>query len=280
MPRIRSVKPEFFSSVPVGNCSPTSRLLFVALWCYADDEGRSVDDARIIRAFAFPLDDAILSTDVDRMLNELQTAGLVTRYEVQGRKYLSINNFSEHQHPKKKLHSKLPAPGKATIPPPVPPISPTPYPPVAPVVVEGVGEVVVEGVGVNSLSAVADAPPVLALSLDEPPPPNPRRVLAKPKRPSVAEFPLFTQERFVQWHRLWEAKRGPVDPGRFRKAMGPLFRLPESERDPKAPTDAELFDAFEHWLLSISKGRSSAFCKPEKCAEELVAVALAARGLG
>jgi hypothetical protein len=256
MPRIRSVKPEFFSSEPVGNCSPTSRLLFVALWCYADDDGRCVDNAKVIRAFAFPLDDEIRSADVGEMLAELHAARLLVRYVVDGRNYLAISNFTEHQHPKKRLKSKLP-------PPPVVHQFPTPTPPVPPVVVVGVveGEGVVEGV---TTLPIADAMR----------PAEDRRARPRPAAPNIrpssaARYPGFPADVCDAAHQHWQAKVGSVEYPRFRKAFGPLFSVSEAARAPDLPRDAELVPAIALYLAACKGTREAQFRSPERCAASL-----------
>ena len=47
MARIRSIKPEFFTSIPVGGVSRDARLMFVGLWTNVDDDGRWVDLATV-----------------------------------------------------------------------------------------------------------------------------------------------------------------------------------------------------------------------------------------
>ena len=42
MARIRTIKPEFFTSDDICALSPLARLLYVGLWCEADREGRLV----------------------------------------------------------------------------------------------------------------------------------------------------------------------------------------------------------------------------------------------
>lgn len=257
MPRIRSVKPEFFGSEPVGNCSPTSRLLFVALWCLADDDGRAVDNPKIIRAFAFPLDDNIRSTDVEVMLTELHAARLIMRYEFEGRKYLCVSNFGEHQHPKKKLASKLP-------PPPVPHQFPTSSPLVEPVVV------VVEGEGVGELqqpAAVAVAPPPLALVEQ-----SPRRAAA-PKPRKEPKYPNFPDDVCKAMYGLWTSTFGAVDFSRFRAEFGPLFTVPEAQRS----SNAELLAALKSYADLAPSGDGARFANVKRAAACLAAIAVARR---
>jgi hypothetical protein len=57
MARIRSIKPEFFTSLTIGSLSERARLAFIGIWTFVDDYGRAVDDARLVKAAVFPLDD-------------------------------------------------------------------------------------------------------------------------------------------------------------------------------------------------------------------------------
>lgn len=109
MPRIRTVKPDFFRSLTIAELPVEARLTFIALWTYVDDEGRGVDDPRLIKAYAWPLDDRTAS-DVDADLAAIEALGLVERYEVEGRRYLHVRTFHEHQKVSHAQPSSLPAP--------------------------------------------------------------------------------------------------------------------------------------------------------------------------
>jgi hypothetical protein len=93
--RIRSIKPEFWSSEQVMECSPTSRLLFIGLWNFCDDGGNHVDSAKTIKAEIFPGDD-ISSTDVRRMLDELSSNGLIVYYTHENKTFLHVTGW-HHQ---------------------------------------------------------------------------------------------------------------------------------------------------------------------------------------
>jgi hypothetical protein len=95
MSRIRSVKPEFWSSEQVMECSPVVRLLFIGLWNFCDDAGRHPFAPKQIKALVFPGDD-LTAEDVSRMLDELSTNGLVLRYSVDGKDYLQVTGW-QHQ---------------------------------------------------------------------------------------------------------------------------------------------------------------------------------------
>ena len=95
MARIRSIKPEFFTSDQLAECSTNARLLFVATWVFADDKGRHVFSPKRLKMEAFPADN-FTTGDIETMLNQLWGVGLITVYENNGRKYFSVNGWA-HQ---------------------------------------------------------------------------------------------------------------------------------------------------------------------------------------
>lgn len=109
MARIRTIKPEFFTSLTVAGLPLAARLTFIGLWTHADDEGLCVDDTRLIRAAIWPLDDRLLS-DIADDLKTLADADLIIRYEIDGRSYLAIRGWHEHQRINRPTVSRLPRP--------------------------------------------------------------------------------------------------------------------------------------------------------------------------
>ena len=105
MARIRSIKPEFFTSLTVAALPLSARLTFIGLWTYVDDNGVGPADPRLIRAAVWPLEDApdiLQRTRED--LQSLQEARLITLYEASGRPLVCISGWEEHQkvsHPRK-----------------------------------------------------------------------------------------------------------------------------------------------------------------------------------
>lgn len=118
MARIRSIKPEFFTSLAIANLSERARLCFVGLWTYADDAGRCVDDPRLIKAAVFPLDEKITPKTVEGLIDELADAGRIVRYTVDHRRYFVVRNWREHQRINRPGPSKLPPPPDEPSPPP------------------------------------------------------------------------------------------------------------------------------------------------------------------
>lgn len=109
MPRIRTIKPEFFTSLTIASLAVEARLTFIGLWTHVDDEGRCVDDTRLVRAALWPLDDRSFA-DVENDLTELSRASLIRRYEANGKRYLSVSGWGEHQKINRPTPSKLPSP--------------------------------------------------------------------------------------------------------------------------------------------------------------------------
>jgi len=107
MARIRTIKPEFFTSLTVAGLPVEARLTFIGLWTYADDEGRGVYDPRLVKAAVWPLDDRT-AADVEKDLQALTEASLITHYEVAGRQYFVIRSWQEHQKINRPTKSKLP----------------------------------------------------------------------------------------------------------------------------------------------------------------------------
>jgi len=104
MARIRTIKPNFFTSEDVVNLSPLARLLYIALWCEADREGRMAWRPRTFKLRYLPADDC----DVDVLCAEIVARNLVVLYD-DGLAY--IPTFDEHQHINpRETDSSLPAP--------------------------------------------------------------------------------------------------------------------------------------------------------------------------
>jgi hypothetical protein len=104
MARIRTIKPEFFTSEDIVGLSPLARLLYIALWCESDKEGRLVWKPQTFKLRYFPGD----ACDIAALCDEVVRSGLVFLY---GDGYACIPKFSTHQHINpRESDSKLPAP--------------------------------------------------------------------------------------------------------------------------------------------------------------------------
>jgi hypothetical protein len=107
LPRTRYLKPDFFDDVALCELKPLARLLFAGLWCWADREGRLVDEPVRFKKNILGYD----SCNVPALLDDLMATGHIVRYESGGRRFIWVRNFKKHQHPhNKELPSTLPAP--------------------------------------------------------------------------------------------------------------------------------------------------------------------------
>ena len=84
-------------------------LLFEGLWCHADRDGRLEDRPARLKVQVLPYFEA----DCNSLIESLKNAGFIERYEVEGRKYIQVLNFTKHQNPHiKEVASTIPAPDK------------------------------------------------------------------------------------------------------------------------------------------------------------------------
>lgn len=107
MARIRTIKPEFPQSETIGSVSRDARLLFVQLWTVCDDAGRTRAASRMLASLLYPYDDDAPGL-IDRWLEELEQAGCVRRYAVDGATYLDVPNWLKHQKIDRPSESKIP----------------------------------------------------------------------------------------------------------------------------------------------------------------------------
>lgn len=110
MARIRTIKPELFSSESLASVSLTAERTFVGLFTQADDHGRHRDHAAIIAGVLWPLRPEHTPLDVENDLQQLAEAGLICRYTTpDGKQYLHIVTWYEHQKINRPSPSRLPA---------------------------------------------------------------------------------------------------------------------------------------------------------------------------
>lgn len=108
MARIRTIKPEFFTSDDVCALSPMARLVFIGTWCEADREGRLEWRPSTLKRKYLPDDDC----DAEAICAELVERGLIVLYG-QGLAY--VTGFSKHQVINlREAQSKLPEPPAVT----------------------------------------------------------------------------------------------------------------------------------------------------------------------
>ena len=111
--RARLIKPGFWTNEVLAELPYEGRLLFIGLWNLADREGRLEDRPLRIKGEIFRYD-PLSGEDVDRLLAMLAERGFITRYEVDGRRYIQIATFTKHQHVHpREAQSAIPAPDQS-----------------------------------------------------------------------------------------------------------------------------------------------------------------------
>lgn len=108
MARIRTVKPEMKTSLTLAGWPREVRYAFVLLLGYLDDEGRGLDDMRLIVAECFPLDRDVTQKKMDGWVQRM-TGGPICRYEVGGTRFLHAVKWREHQRISHPTPSRWPA---------------------------------------------------------------------------------------------------------------------------------------------------------------------------
>lgn len=109
MPRQRMVKPDFFDSGSLAECTHTARLLFIGLWVMGDDKGNNKLSIRKLKRQIFPFDDLSDEDFVDAMA-QLERVGCIKVYEVDGDEYITVPNFNVYQTVKNPSKTNIPEP--------------------------------------------------------------------------------------------------------------------------------------------------------------------------
>lgn len=91
MARIRTIKPDFFTSEDITELSTLARLLYIGLWCEADREGRMVWKPKTFKTRYLPNDQC----NIFEIAQELLERKLVVEY---GDGLAYIPTFKDHQH--------------------------------------------------------------------------------------------------------------------------------------------------------------------------------------
>lgn len=106
--RIRSIKPEFWQSPDISGHDWNTRLVFIGLWSYVDDNGVGSDHLPRIAADLFADDLAEdpegLMAKLTLALDSLAKRDQIKRYTVDRRNYLQITNWH---------HQRIDKPNKA-----------------------------------------------------------------------------------------------------------------------------------------------------------------------
>lgn len=109
MPRQRMVKPDFFDSETLGECSIQARLLFIGLWVMGDDYGNVPLHLKKLQRQIFPYDE-ISKDEFYRYMTELERVGCIKCWKSGDELFLNIPNFEVYQTVKRPSKSRTPKP--------------------------------------------------------------------------------------------------------------------------------------------------------------------------
>lgn len=101
--RIRTTRPEYYTSPTVGEMSWDARLVFHHLWSYVEDNGVNYDSSKLIKSMCMPYDGDQVVSRIEAALDELEKLDCVIRYERDGHRLLFLPGFRKWQ--------KVPHPG-------------------------------------------------------------------------------------------------------------------------------------------------------------------------
>lgn len=111
MTRIRTIKPDFFTSPDTAKASFPVRIFYAAMWCWADDFGVGETNLNGLLGHAFPDSDEFTAQDVRRFCADVAQHFGVTFYTVRGRHYFAIPSWEKHQKLERRAERrKYPAP--------------------------------------------------------------------------------------------------------------------------------------------------------------------------
>jgi hypothetical protein len=118
MPRIRTIKPDFWADMRLArDLSRDQRLFYIGLWNQADDVGRFLAHPRRLVGAIFPYDEDLGPSFASEALSLLASTGRLVLYTVNDEPYGQLNNFNKHQKISHPTATKIPGPDGSVNPP-------------------------------------------------------------------------------------------------------------------------------------------------------------------
>lgn len=112
MARIRTIKPEFWSDGDLAELPRDTRLFYIALWNFVDDNGVIEYKPKTIKALTFPHDHDL---SIEIMINQLISCDKLTKYNYEKQIYICCNKLNKHQKIDRPRKSMLPKPESGEI---------------------------------------------------------------------------------------------------------------------------------------------------------------------
>lgn len=108
----RIIKESICDSERINKLTPIEEVTFYRLLVNADDYGCFDAREAVVKSRLFPLKDAMKLSEVGKILDRLAEVGLIVRYTKDGKPFLCVNKWGEHQRLRVSRH-KYPTPDEA-----------------------------------------------------------------------------------------------------------------------------------------------------------------------
>jgi hypothetical protein len=115
MPRIRTIKPDFWDDKKVASLDMPARLLFIGMWNFADDYGTIEADPSWIKTRIFPRDEKLRTSDVQSWLDALVKARMIEPFQYNDEAFYNIRTFKSHQRIDKPSKPSIPLEDKRRV---------------------------------------------------------------------------------------------------------------------------------------------------------------------
>ena len=111
MPKFRQLHTQIVNSFDFAEMpNDFTRVLWLMLIVIVDSSGRGIDSPAWVRSMAFPLRQDVEIEQVEAAMAWLESRSMISRYQVEGRRYFEINTFRSYQSGlENEAKSKLPA---------------------------------------------------------------------------------------------------------------------------------------------------------------------------
>ena len=97
MPRIRTIKPEFWEDKKIASLPYPCRLFFIGTWNFADDNGVVVANIPVLKSKIFPYDESLRVSEVQKWIDALIEARMLIPISYNNESYYVIRTFKGHQ---------------------------------------------------------------------------------------------------------------------------------------------------------------------------------------
>jgi len=107
---VKIIESQEFNDMP----DDFTRLVWLLLPLAMDKEGRSIDNAALVKSRTMPMREDVSTSDVRRALDWFNQHGMIIRYEVDGHRYFYIPTWHTYQNTAREAESEYPAPPEQT----------------------------------------------------------------------------------------------------------------------------------------------------------------------